>query len=418
MNSKGCRAEGWRVFEDDRKGDKGGGRKMSIFVKPINEIEFEDVKAFCDEQIEENRRVEYKKAFSSKDEKKQIAKEISAFANTHGGIILVGVGEKDRKPKLPIDGIDYVKGLNEKVTSIALKNIYPPVFPEIQVCEFGDTLEKAVVVIRVQESDETPHTVENTTGIYVRVDSQSEPQRAPFEEIEWLMNRRKKAVENRERLLRRAEERFNNQPTKKNFNAFQSVSVIPVFPHAPLVVLENLSDIADKSKVSVHNCDFPLTSQYKTAHESIVYDSVYESFLNYTEINLFGLIFSKQSLWGSDNEKKVNLFEIAHMVEGVLRFSLNLYEKIGYRGLISINLSLEGITGGFLTNPSSIIWSEDIEQPLGSSDFDDSITLERKITVRELSERFDEIVKDLFNEFLWSFGVDNDYLRKQLIDEI
>jgi predicted HTH transcriptional regulator len=186
---------------------------MSIFVKPINEIEFEDVRAFCDEQIEENRRLEYKRAFSSKDEKKQIAKEISAFANTHGGIILVGVGEKDRKPKLPIDGIDNVRGLNEKVTSIAFKNIYPPIFPEIQVCKFGDNLEKVVVVIIVQESDETPHTVENTTGIYVRVDSQNEPQRAPFEEIEWLMNRRKKAVENRERLLRRAEERFNNLET-------------------------------------------------------------------------------------------------------------------------------------------------------------------------------------------------------------
>jgi predicted HTH transcriptional regulator len=142
---------------------------MSIFVKPVNEIEFEDVKAFCEEQIEENSRLEYKRDFSSKDEKKQIAKEISAFANTHGGIILVGVGEKDRKPNLPIDGRDNVRGLKEKVTSIALKNIYPPVFPEIQVCEFGDTLEKAVVVIRVQESDETPHTVERTTGIYVRV---------------------------------------------------------------------------------------------------------------------------------------------------------------------------------------------------------------------------------------------------------
>ena len=391
---------------------------MSIFVKPINEIEFEDVKAFCDEQIEENRRLEYKKAFSSKDEKKQIAKEISAFANTHGGIILVGVGEKDRKPKLPIDGIAYIEGLNEKVTSIALKNIYPPVFPEATVCRFGNDHEKAVVVIRVQESDETPHTVENTTGIYVRVDSQNEPQRARYEEIEWLINRREKAVENRERLLRRAKERFDNQPLRKNFKAFQRVSVIPVFPHATLVALESLSDIADKSKVSVHNCDFPLTNQYKTAHESIVYDSAYESFLNYTEINRFGLIFSKQSLWGSDNEKKVNLFEAAYMVEGVLRFSLNFYEKVGYWGLILINLSLEGIRGASLTNPSSITWSEYINPHLGSSDFDDSITLERKITVRELSERFDEIVKDLYNEFLWSFGVDNDYQRKELIDEI
>jgi len=391
---------------------------MSIFVKPINEIEFEDVKAFCDEQIEENRRVEYKKAFSSKDEKKQIAKEISAFANTHGGIILVGVGEKDRKPKLPIDGIDYVKGLNEKVTSIALKNIYPPVFPEIQVCEFGDTLEKAVVVIRVQESDETPHTVENTTGIYVRVDSQSEPQRAPFEEIEWLMNRRKKAVENRERLLRRAEERFDNQPTRQNFKAFQCVSVIPVFPHAPLVALEKISDIVDKSKVSVHNCDFPLTSQYKTAHESIIDEAQYSAFLNYTEINLFGLIFSKQSLWENHNEKIVNLYEAAHMVEGVLRFSLNFYKKVGYRGLISINLSLEGINEGILANPSSIMRSKPLERPLGSSDFDDFISLKRKVNVSELSGRFDEVVEGLYNEFLWSFGVDNDRHRKELIDNI
>jgi hypothetical protein len=270
----------------------------------------------------------------------------------------------------------------------------------------------------VQESDETPHTVENTTGIYVRVDSQNDPQRARYEEIEWLINRRKKAVENRERLLRRAEERFDNQPTRKDFKAFQCVSVIPVFPHAPLVALKNLSDIADESKVSVHNCDFPPTGTYKTAHESIVYDSAYESFLNYTEINRFGLIFSKQSLWGSDNDKKVNLFEAAHMVEGVLRFSLNFYERIGYWGLILIDLSLEGIRGASLTNPSSITWSESINPHLGSSDFDDSITLERKITVRELSERFDEIVKDLYNEFLWSFGVDNDYQRKELIDEI
>jgi hypothetical protein len=339
-----------------------------------------------------------------KDEKKQIAKEISAFANTHGGIILVGVGEKDRKPKLPIDGIENVRGLNEKVTSIALKNIYPPVFPEIQVCEFGDNLEKVVVVIRVQESDETPHTVER---------------RAPFEEIEWLMNRRKKAVENRERLLRRAEERFNNQPTRQNFNAFQSVSVIPVFPHAPLVALEKLSDIADKSKVSVHNRDFPLTSQYKTAHESIIDEAQYSAFLNYTEINLFGLIFSKQSLWENHNEKIVNPSEVACLVKGVLRFSLNFYEKIGYLGLISINLSLEGINEGILANTSSIMRSKPLERPLGSSDFDDFISLERKVTVYELSERFDEIAAEgLYNEFLWSFGVDNDRHRKELIDNI
>ncbi len=393
---------------------------MSMFVKPINEIEFEDVKIFCNEQIEENRRLEYKKAFSSKDEKKQIAKEISAFANTHGGVILVGVNEKDRKPKLPIEGIDYEKGFNEKVISIALKNIYPPVFPETKVCRFGNNLEKAVVVIRVQESDETPHTVERTTGVYVRVDSQNEPQRAPFEEIEWLMNRRKKAVENRERLLRRAEERFHNQPTRKDFKAFQCISVIPVFPHAPLVALKDLSETIKESR-SVYTSDFPPRDSYKTAHESIVYETQYNEYtkdsglLDYTEINQFGLIFSKQSLLRDDMKKKIDLFETSKLLKDVLKYSLKFYEKVGYFGLILINLSLKEIIGWTLTTSERLSYSE---RPTGSPNIDNIISFERKVTVYELSERFDEIVKDVFNELLWSFGVDNDHQRKGLIDKI
>jgi len=185
-----------------------------------------------------------------------------------------------------------------------------------------------------------------------------------------------------------------------------------------LVALENLSGIADKSKVSVHNCDFPLTSQYKTVHESVIYETQYNAFLNYTEINLFGLIFSKQSLWANRSEKIVNPSEVACLVKGVLRFSLNFYEKIGYQGLILINLPFEGIKGGILANPSSIMRSKPLERPLGSSDFDDFISLERKVTVYELSERFDEIAEGLYNEFLWSFGVDNDRHRKELIDNI
>ena len=62
--------------------------------------------------------------------------------------------------------------------------------------------------------------------------------------------------------------------------------------------------------------------------------------------------------------------------------------------------------------------SKPLERPLGSSDFDDFVSLGRKVTVYELSERFDEIAEGLYNEFLWSFGVDNDRHRKEIIDNI
>ena len=55
-----------------------------MFTKPIDEITFEDVKSFCDVWAE-GVRVEYKK------EIRHIPKIVSSFANTHGGIFLIGV---------------------------------------------------------------------------------------------------------------------------------------------------------------------------------------------------------------------------------------------------------------------------------------------------------------------------------------
>jgi hypothetical protein len=217
--------------------------------------------------------------------------------------------------------------------------------------------------------------------------------------------------------LRRAEERFNNQPTRNVFKAFQSISVIPLFPHAPLVAIKDLSERIKESQ-SEHNSDFPPGDPHKTAHESIICEkqcSVDSEFLNYTEINQFGLIFSKQSLLRDDNKKNAYLFEISELVKGVLRYSLKFYEKVGYFGLILISLSLEGIMGVYLTTSTKSPYSE---RPSGSPNIDNFLSFERKVTVYELSERFDEIVKDVFNDFLWSFGVNNNHQRKELIDRM
>ena len=55
-----------------------------MFTKPIDEITFEDVESFC-EKWTEAERVEYKQ------EIKHIPKIVSSFANTLGGIFIIGV---------------------------------------------------------------------------------------------------------------------------------------------------------------------------------------------------------------------------------------------------------------------------------------------------------------------------------------
>jgi len=182
-----------------------------MFSEPINEITFEKVGDFCKESLPEGIRLDYKEGFP-----RDLAKTISAFANTHGGLILVGVEETDRgTPKLPIKGIPLERGLEERITGIALRGIYPPVFPETKVCEFtgegSDSLNQAVVVIRVQESPDAPHAIENKTKVYVRVERQNEPYKlADVDQISALEDRRRQAVEYRQRMIVNAWQRCQN----------------------------------------------------------------------------------------------------------------------------------------------------------------------------------------------------------------
>ena len=94
-----------------------------LFTKEITKITFEDVVNFCNQQISESVSLDYKKDFPS-----DLEKTISAFANTMGGLVIIGVGDKDSKPKLPVKGLEYQEGFRERVNSIILGNIYPPIF--------------------------------------------------------------------------------------------------------------------------------------------------------------------------------------------------------------------------------------------------------------------------------------------------
>ena len=63
-----------------------------LLTKPIDAIEFQDVRDYCALRRRENLRLDYKEDFSSKHPGKQIAKEVAAFANTHCGMILWCLG--------------------------------------------------------------------------------------------------------------------------------------------------------------------------------------------------------------------------------------------------------------------------------------------------------------------------------------
>ena len=170
---------------------------MSIFLKQIDTICLDDVERFCQQGVAENVRLEYKQDFSSKGASKQIAKEVSALANTQGGVILLGVEEDDQhKPKSPLVGIPSKPDPAERIKSICLDAIYPPIIPEVQTCKIGSG-GKVIVLVRAHASNETPHSIEGRTDVYVRPDQIAELVADALYahlEREGLANRRKQSI--------------------------------------------------------------------------------------------------------------------------------------------------------------------------------------------------------------------------------
>jgi Putative DNA-binding domain len=205
---------------------------MSLWHKPASLIEFSDVDAFCQTMQPEGARLDYKGVAFPKD----LAKTIAAFANTLGGLIILGV-EADSTLNKPIWpptlGLPAEAGLSERVIQIAQDGIYPPVGVAVSSVIPNDLLPGHVLlVIRVNESREAPHAVDKNRRVYVyeRVDNKSEPyELADMDRIQYLLARRQRLVDQRESDLRENLAR-GQRVMHSSICPIRWISISPVYP--------------------------------------------------------------------------------------------------------------------------------------------------------------------------------------------
>lgn len=400
-----------------------------MFTSKLEEITYEKIRRFCEEQNPEGETIEYKEAFPSDNWK--LAKSISAMANTYGGIILIGV-EADKIKNTPnpsINGIKPEKGLEERVTSICLRNIYPPYFPPIvKVCDFKNEKgeDRAVVFIRVHESDQTPHAINNNTDVYLRIRSQNEPlkkgtlRKATLDEIDWLKNRRQKAVENREALMQRADQRFLNMPfdpvdhihiatTKKDLHSsYRKVSIIPLFPNKPLFEYSELSELRDtfhNLQDQVFCLNEPISSSGSLSFPYVVKsNSLIPDWFNYSEFNIYGLVYNKQGLWENADPETKELFDVSYFLTHIYRtvsIGLAIYEKAGYYGSVLIDVQVGGILGKRIC----VVENYRERHPWCTNRIEPNIHITKTSSVAELNENLESLVIEICKDFLWSCGV-------------
>jgi len=220
---------------------------MSLWYKEVESITFSDIEAFCSQGIAEGLRLDYKSQIPG-----ELEKLVAAFANTLGGLIILGV-EADKstnKPVWPPKGMPQAQGIEEQITAICRDNVYPPVRPLISdIIDNPPHPGTALAVIRVDESPEAPHAVKGR--IYERTGSQGRPfDLSHIDRISYLLGRRGRIEEQRrdlvERELKRASaelveirlrlgersglQRMSTEPSGPRGLPLRWASVIPVYP--------------------------------------------------------------------------------------------------------------------------------------------------------------------------------------------
>lgn len=127
---------------------------------PLEKITFDDLDQFVQQKWPEGKSIDYKRdAYGNRDEdKKELLKDVSSFANTIGGDILIGVDE-DKGVPVGIPGVVLVDLDKEKLRleGIIRQGLEPRI--DFGIHHVTTPSGSLVVIIRVKESLLFPHRV-------------------------------------------------------------------------------------------------------------------------------------------------------------------------------------------------------------------------------------------------------------------
>ena len=158
---------------------------IEVLSRPKDEIDISDIQSLIDSQVPEGEQMEFKETLpakrqsvdpwmTGKDEigdraKNDILEEAVAFANAHGGTLLLGIKESSTEPPVASE-ISLIPRCTElaKRFQLVFRDRVEPQLPVIEVFAVPTEGESGVVVIRVGRSRLAPHRVTKTLVCPVR----------------------------------------------------------------------------------------------------------------------------------------------------------------------------------------------------------------------------------------------------------
>ena len=161
--------------------------------KPLSEITYEDLVEFLELDRAEAEDLDYKQAWHDK-----YIRTVCAMANTAGGDLLVGVGERrdgttnTNRPDLGnVPGVERKpRDLAQSVAAKVRSRTRPSLAPEVEVVEVEGAPGRVVLLVRVGESSEAPHEVRLGPSPEIPVRRRDNTESAGLDDVERLLRRR------------------------------------------------------------------------------------------------------------------------------------------------------------------------------------------------------------------------------------
>lgn len=298
-----------------------------MFNLSKEEITFEILKDFC-AGWQEGVRVEYKQEIN-----KDIPKIVSSFANTEGGIFIIGIktDQTDNKVVFPIEGIPKTTGIEERIVQSAITGIYPPVIPEVKIVDVPGPDNNVVIVVRVDASMQAPHAISKSTQVYIRVASVTQPYKkivlADLNMIEYLLNRRKDTEGVAQQILDRIEYRTKQFCDMDALNL--TVIARPVFAYRPVISPTTIYDLYER------------WAGIKRVAGGVSCLSEPSSNLN-LEINEYGILYYRCGFHNNE-EYDIDVADFIRRVAYLLEETRRVYEACDTSVTIKVTAQLQNV---------------------------------------------------------------------------
>lgn len=402
-------------------------------VRPDEKLDYETVDAFLKQGFSESIRVEYKRGYPD-----DLAKQLAAFSNTYGGLVLIGV-DADQTTNKPTEwkGIPLTEGIEEQVRNVGLDAVFPPIFPHVWLVPVPKS-SGVIVVIRIHEGDGTPHSVAKRTGVYLRTGNASTPyERATVDEITELLTKRRVAKELRELIHARSEERFETvweefmplfQTKLAESKIVQKQSIRPVvpqcatfhfvwcpqYPRTPLGTIPQIKELVERL-VSPDRMDFqPAMDDFKeflrgqTVQDGVVFRDA-DPYLRVLEVTEHGFVsYRFVSPWDvgrhlerPDDVPSVVLVKFARFLISFMMFLQLVYRDFPFYGSSEFSVSLRGVKGYRAHSDYRCL--------------NKRVDISKQLTIDELVRRQERIFLDVVEQLHYAFGsrvTDSQYYSK------